>query len=174
MKKEYLEGGRICTAHGVAGALKIEHLCDSADVLTKQKTVYLLQKGEYVAYPVTESGKSGKFVTIKLDGINDRETAQGMRGTLLYLHRDNVPKAKGAMFIQDMLGLQVRHAETDEVLGVICDVPETAGRRYYTVKDAAGREVMIPDVPEFIKEINEDVCMKIMPIPGLFDEADEV
>ena len=35
-------------------------------------------------------------------------------------------------------------------------------------------EVMLPDVPEFIKEIDENQGMKLLPIPGFFDEADEV
>ena len=33
MKQTYLEGGKICTAHGVKGLVKVEHLCDSARVL---------------------------------------------------------------------------------------------------------------------------------------------
>ena len=50
---------------------------------------------------------------------------------------------------------------------------DVAGRRIYTVK-YQGREVLIPDVPEFIKEINEEKGMAVLPIPGLFDSADEV
>ena len=50
----------------------------------------------------------------------------------------------------------------------------TAGA--FAAKAAAdqGRDVLIPDVPEFIKEISEEGGMLVLPIPGLFDEADEV
>ena len=36
MKKEYLECGKVCSAHGVRGVLKIEVWCDSPKVLAKQ------------------------------------------------------------------------------------------------------------------------------------------
>ena len=40
MKNTYLEGGKICTAHGVKGLVKVEHLCDSAGVLAGSKRVF--------------------------------------------------------------------------------------------------------------------------------------
>ena len=48
MKKTYLEGGKICTSHGVSGLVKIEHLCDSPKVLCKVKRIYLpLRDGSF-------------------------------------------------------------------------------------------------------------------------------
>ena len=44
MKKCYLEGAKICTAHGVNGLVKVEHLCDSAKVLTGSKRVFIKNK----------------------------------------------------------------------------------------------------------------------------------
>jgi len=76
------------------------------------------------------------------------------------------------MFIADMIGLPVIHAESGERLGELSDISDVAGRRIYTVKTDGG-DVLLPDVPEFIKEISEE-GMKVLPIPGFFDEADEV
>ena len=115
----------------------------------------------------------GQFLLMGIDGLNSREEAIAYRGKLFYLNRDDIPLEEGAMFIADMIGLPVVHAESGDRLGEISDISDVAGRRIYTVKHQ-GREVLIPDVPEFIKEISEDVGMKVMPIPGLFDEADEV
>ena len=92
---------------------------------------------------------------------------------MIYLHRDDIPVAKGAMLIADMIGLAVYHAESGESLGEISDVSDVAGRRIYTV-NYQGREILLPDVPEFIKEISEERGMAVLPIPGLFDTADEV
>ena len=116
---------------------------------------------------------AGKFVLMGIEGINSREEAIAYRGKIIYLHRDDVPLSKGAMFIADMIGLAVYHAESGESLGEISDVSDVAGRRIYTVK-YQGRDVLIPDVPDFIKEIDEEKGMAVLPIPGLFDAADEV
>ena len=173
MKREYLEGGRICTSHGVRGALKVEHLCDSPKVLLKVKNIYFAERdGSFTPKAVKGASLMGNFVLLSLEGIDSREAVIAYRGRSFYLHRDDVPLPSGAMFIADMIGLSVIHAESGETLGTLSDVSEVAGRRIYTVKTLAG-EVLLPDVPEFIKEISEE-GMKVLPIPGFFDEADEV
>ena len=174
MKKIYLEGGKICTSHGVKGLMKIEHLCDSPRVLTAVKKVYLKERdGSFVERKVKSASVAGQFVLMGIDGIETREEAIAYRGKLIYLHRDDVPVSEGAMLIVDMIGLPVYHAESGESLGELSDVSDVAGRRIYSVK-YQGKEILIPDVPEFIKEINEERGMAVLPIPGLFDSADEV
>ena len=173
MKNEYLEGGRICTAHGIKGQLKVEHLCDSPKVLLKVKNVYFKDRsGGFCPAAVRAAAVMGQFVLLTLEGVESREDAIAYRGRSFYLHRDDVPLAKGAMFIADMIGLPVIHAESGEILGELMDISDVAGRRIYTVKSAGG-EVLLPDVPDFIKEISEE-GMRVLPIPGFFDEADEV
>ena len=174
MKKTYLEGGKICTSHGIKGLVKVEHLCDSPKVLTKVKKIYLKERdGSFTERAVKSASVAGQFLLMGIEGIDSREEAIAYRGRLIYLHRDDIPVSKGAMLIADMIGLPVYHAESGESLGELSDVSDIAGRRIYTVK-YQGREVLIPDVPEFIKEISEDGGMAVLPIPGLFDTADEV
>ena len=174
MKKEYLEGGKICTSHGVRGALKIEHLCDNAKVLTSQKRVFLrLKDGTFEERRVISASVAGKFVLMSLEGIDSREAAIAERGRMLYLHRSDIPVKRGAMLLSDMIGLPVVHAESGEQLGTLSDISDVAGRTIYTVKTDKGY-VLVPAVDEFIKEINEREGVKMLPIPGFFDAADEV
>ena len=173
-KKTYLEGGRICTSHGVRGLLKVEHLCDSPKVLCSVKKVYFKNReGSFVERRVESASVAGQFLLMGIEGITSREEAIAYRGKIFYLHRDDIPVPKGAMLIADMIGLSVYHAESGESLGEIADISDVAGRRIYTIK-YEGREVLLPDVPQFIKEINEERGMAVLPIPGLFDNADEV
>jgi len=174
MKKTYIECGRICTAHGVHGELKVEHWCDSPKVLTKQKVIYTKERdGSFTERAVRRASAAAQFVIMSVEGIETREDAQAMRGVTLYLHRDQIPVAKGAMLIADMIGLPVYHAESGEKLGEISDVDDTRAGRLYSIKTEGGT-VLLPGVPEFIKEISEEGGMKVTPIPGFFDEGDEV
>ena len=174
MKKTYLEGGKICTSHGVKGLVKVEHFCDSPKVLSSAKKIYLKERdGSFTERKVNSASVAGQFVLMAVEGINSREEAIAYRGKIIYLHRDDIPMTKGAMLIADMIGLAVYHAESGESLGEISDISDVAGRRIYTVK-YEGKEILLPDVPEFIKEINEERGMAVLPIPGLFDSADEV
>lgn len=173
MKQEYLEGGRICTAHGVAGALKLEHYCDEARVLAKQKRIFLKNRdGSFKEYAVKSASVSAQFVIMTLDGIASREEAIALRGVTLYLHRDDLHLKRGEMFVADMIGLPVIHAESGESLGEITDISDIAGRRMYSI-NYCGKLVLLPHVKDFIKEISEE-GMRVLPIPGFFDEADEV
>ena len=172
MKNEFLEGGKIQTAHGVKGLLKIEHFCDSPKVLAKQKRIYLKRRdGSYEEREVISASLMGEAVLMGISGINSREEASAIRGATVYLRREDVPISRGAMFISDMIGLCVYHAETGERLGEISDINEVAGRRIYTVRCESG-DRMVPDVKDFIKEISED-GMKLLPIPGLLSD-DEI
>lgn len=172
MKREFLEGGKIQTAHGVKGLLKVEHFCDSPKVLAGQKKIYLKKRdGSYDEREVAVASVMGETVLMGISGVATREEAVALRGVTVYLKRDDVPKAKGAMFLSEMIGLPVFHAESGERLGEIVDINEVSGRRLYTVK-VAGVERMIPDVKEFIKEISEN-GMRILPIPGLLSD-DEI
>ncbi len=173
MRVEYLEGGRICTSHGVRGEVKVEHFCDSASVLARQKRIFFKNRdGSYTERKIKSSSSSGQFVILALEGIESREAAIALRGVSIFLHRDDVPKAKGALFIAEMIGLPVIDAESGVVLGKVSDISDVAGRRIYTVKTEKD-DVLLPDVPEFIKEISEE-SMRVLPIPGFFDTADEV
>ncbi len=173
MKNEYLEGAKVATAHGVRGALKLVHLCDSPKVLASAKRIYIRDKDGFSERRVLSASVSGEFVLMSLEGVESREAAIAMRGNILYLHRSDIPLKKGAMFIADMIGLPVIHAETGVKLGTLSDVSDVTGRRIYTVSTDKG-EVLLPAVDEFIKEISEEKGMLVLPIPGFFDEAYEV
>lgn len=174
MKNEYLEAGEVVSAHGVRGGLKIKHYCDRATVLSKQKTVYIRTEEGYLPREVLSASAADSLVIMCIEGITTREAAIAKRGMKIYLHRDSIPLKKGDMFIADMIGLAVTDARSGACYGKLEDVSDVAGRRIYTVLTDKGERVLLPDVPEFIKEISPEGGMRITPISGFFDEADEV
>lgn len=174
MKREYVECGRICSAHGVRGEIKVEHWCDSAEVLAKQRAVYRKKAdGSLERLSVKHASAADRFVIMALEGVDTREAAQALRSVTLYLHRDTIPIPEGAMLVADMIGLPVYHAESGELLGEIAEVSDGRAGRLYRIKTEHG-DVLLPGVDEFVKEISEEGGMKVLPIPGLFDDDNEV
>lgn len=173
MKKEYLECGRVCNAHGVRGILKVEPWCDSPKVLASRKRVFLAEKdGSYREIKVLSSSVGGALVLLSLEGIQTREDAIAMKNTILYLHRDDIPLRKGEMLIADMIGLSVIDANSGRVYGEITSVTDAPRGKLYFIKTPSG-EVIYPSGDQFIKEIIPEVGMYITPIAGFFDE-DEI
>ena len=170
MKKEYLECGKVCSAHGVRGAVKVEHWCDSPSVLASQKRVFLAEKdGGYKEVKVIGASVNGKFVLMTLDGIDSREAAQAEKNRILYLHRSDIPIKRGAVLIADMIGLPVIDVDTGRVYGELSEVNDGVQAKLYTVRCEDG-DVILPAIPEFVKEIDAERGIFVRPIPGFFSE----
>ena len=169
MKKQFLECGRVAAPHGVRGLVKVESWCDSPRVLAGLKRIFIASgEGEYEEHKILSASVSGAVVLMAIDGYSDRDSAVGLKGRVLHAKREDIPLADGAMFIQDMIGLPVVDIDTGRTLGTLSDVGEGVRTRLYTVKTGE-REVLLPDVPEFIKEINPERGMLVHLIPGFFD-----
>ncbi|MBQ8689792.1 MAG: 16S rRNA processing protein RimM [Clostridia bacterium] len=170
MKNEYLECGKIRSPHGVRGILNVECWCDSPRVLTKQKRVFILGRdGTYKQMNIVSASAASDRVLLGLEGIDSREAAQGYKNTVLYLHRNDIPVPKGAMLIADMIGLPVLDFDTGAVYGRVSDVTDGVRYKLFTVVTEEGREVILPGVDEFIKEISEEGGVRVSLIPGFFD-----
>ena len=94
-------------------------------------------------------------------------SALSLRNAVLYIDRADVSLPKGAFFLADIYGLEVRDAGTGEVLGKIADVLTLPANNVYVVKGGA-RELMIPAVPQFIAETNvEEGFLRVNMMEGL-------
>lgn len=162
------------SAHGVRGLVKVESWCDTPKVLAAQKRIFLSAGDDrYEERKVISASVMGALVLMCIEGINSREEAYAYKNRTLYLHRDDVPVRAGAHLIADMIGLDVIDIETGKVYGTLSEVSDAPGGKIYTVKCNTG-DVLLPAVPEFIKEIDTERGIFIKTIPGFFDEADEV
>ena len=172
MKKEFFECGRIVAPHGVKGLIKIESWCDTPKVLAVQKHVFFAEKdGTYKEAKVLSGQVSGPLALMSLEGIEDRETAQALKGVVIYLKREDIPLKRGCYLLADIIGLPAIDFDTGKSLGVVVDITDAAKGRLYHIKTEEGREVLIPDVPVFIKKIDIDAGVMISPIPGFFEDV---
>ena len=171
MKNEFLECGKICSAHGVRGALKVEPWCDSPRVLAMQKRVYMLEGDSYRQISVVSASVSNRFVLMTLSGIDSREKAQSLKNVTLYLKREDIPLKKGEVLIADMIGLPVIDVDTGRVYGTVLEVNDGVQGKLYTIKTDTG-EVIFPGISEFVKEIDVERGVFIRPIPGFFTDSE--
>ena len=162
--------GVVAGVHGVRGALRIKAFtADPADLtsygaLTTEAGQTWRLKGASV------DGKG--VVTAKIDGVDDRNQAEALKGTKLYIERGALPEAdEDEFYIADLIGLPAE-SPTGAPLGIIKavynfgagDVVEVSGEQGeilvpFTLKavpvvDVKARRVVI-DPPE-LTEAEED------------------
>ena len=169
MKKTYLGCGKVCSAHGVRGVLKVEPWCDSPRVLADQKRIFLPDgEGKFKEARVLTASVSSGLVLLSIEGVDSRDAAIAMKGTVLYLHRDDIPVVEGEMLLADMIGLDVIDADTGVKYGVISDITEVPRGLLYTVKTERG-EVLYPSAEELCAGVDPERGLLVTPIPGFFD-----
>lgn len=169
MKSEYLECGQIMRAHGIAGAMVINHLCDSYEVFEALKRVYLKTKEGYVEYKVKKCTpyKTGTLIT--LDKITTPEEVTAIRLSYLYAKREDILKGENDYFIVDLIGLPVKDAITGEEYGVLVDVINQGAQDLYQIKRDGKADAYIPAISEFVSKITLDEAIYVTPIEGMLD-----
>lgn len=167
MKKRFLECGKIVATHGLRGEVKVLPWCDGPEALVPIKTFYL--DGGNTPKRAEQCRIQKNMVLLKLEGVDTPEAAQALRGRVLWLDREEDTLEEGQYYIQDLIGLTVKDADTGEVYGTLRDVTETGANDVYHVAFPDGRVQLIPAIPQVIAEIDIDGGkMLIRPLEGLF------
>lgn len=169
MKKQFLEVGRIVGTHGIRGELRVEPWCDSPDFLAQFKTLYYNSGDEKIK---VSCRPHKNIVLMKIKGVETIEEAEVLRGRILYIDRNSVKLSEGKNFVQDLLGCKVLNADDKDIeYGTIVDVFKTGANDVYTVKNASGKEYLIPVIDSVVVEKNvDDGIVLIRPMEGLFDD----
>lgn len=165
MLQQFLEVGKVTNTHGVMGEVRVQPWADSPEFLCQFKTLYVDQ----AHWPIkVERARVHKNMAIlKLEGVIDVPSALAMRNAVLYIDRADVKLPEGSFFLADIYGLEVRDAETGNILGKVEDVLTLPANNVYVVKGGE-RELMIPAVPQFIEETNiEEGYLRVKLMEGL-------
>ncbi|MEG0803645.1 MAG: ribosome maturation factor RimM [Pygmaiobacter sp.] len=172
MRKQYLEAGKFVTTHGVLGELKAYPYCDEPDFLCEFDHFYLGANGEQ-PLTVVSARVQKNTALLQLEGIDSIEAARGLLNRMFYINRDDAALPEGLHFVQDLIGLIVRDADTGEEYGTIADVSNNGASDIYEILRADGSTVLFPAVDEFLISTDLDGgTVLIRPIKGMFDDAD--
>ena len=170
MLNKFLEAGKIVGTHGVRGEMRVQPGCDDSFLL-KFKTLYLDKQGNE-KFNVVSIKNHGNVCLLKAKGVDDIAAAETFRNKIIYIDRADVKLEKGRYFITDIIGCSVINVETGEELGKITDVSQTGANDVWHIK-FNDNEYLIPNVPEFVKEVNIlEKTVKISVIKGMFDDED--
>ena len=166
MKKEYLEAGKIVTTHGVRGEVKIMPYTDTPELLCEFDRLFI---GKDKAEIYIDRARVAKNTVIaKIEGIETVEAAEKYRNKVLFMHRDDLELDEDTYFIQDLIDMEVKDADSGFVYGKITDVLQNGANDVYVIK--GDREYLVPAIPDVV--ISTDIDSNIMlirPLDGLFE-----
>ena len=132
MKKEYLEAGKIVTTHGIRGEVKIMPYTDTPELLCEFDRLFM---GKDKAEIYIDRARVAKNMVIaKIEGVDTVEAAEKYRNKVLFMHRDDLELDEDTYFIQDLIDMEVKDADSGFVYGKITDVLQNGANDVYVIK----------------------------------------
>jgi len=162
----YVAIGRVGAPWGVRGAVRVLPLTDRRRQLAAGRTVTVAGERRTIESARWQKG----MVYLRLSGIDDRESAEALRGRLVAVAESELqPLPEGHYYRFQLIGLAVISTDGEE-LGRLTDVLSTGANDVYVVRGDRG-EVLLPATDEVVREIDlEGGRMVIEVMPGLLPQ----
>lgn len=133
--------GEISGVFGVKGWVKVFSFTDSRANIVDYSP-WLLKKGEKKQIvKVMDGGLQGRSVVVKLDGIDNRDSAAELMGWQIFVTAEQLPKpGKDEYYWADLVGLTVETV-SGETLGTVDHLLETGANDVLIVKGERERAI---------------------------------
>ena len=154
MSGDLLLMGVIVGVHGIRGEVKIKTFSQSPEAIADYGA---LRNGSGTEKFKIKRHRVAKGVVVaKLIGVNDRNAAEALKGTELYLPRDRLPELSDAdeFYHADLVGLRAEQPD-GTLLGTVIALQNFGGGDMVEVEPEGGGETwFVPFTHEAVPEVN--------------------
>jgi len=154
MQSEYLQIGEIVKPQGIRGEVKLRAMTSDMDRYARLETVYLKEGQRFVPRKVLKGRSYDGFAFLKLEGVKDRNEAELMRGTKVFVDREHaIELDEDENFVCDLIGLKAVDTIGNEI-GVLRDVLTPNAVCDVYAFDTPRGEMMIPALRRVVREVD--------------------
>jgi len=146
--------GRVASAHGIRGWVKIQPFTERLDSLLDYQTWWIgHEHGPWREVKVGQCEVHNKTLAAQLPECPDRTAAEKLKGLLIAVPRSSLPpQAEDEYYWSDLIGLAVVN-EAGVQLGTVTNLLETGANQVLSVTGDSG-EILIPFVASAIKQVD--------------------
>jgi len=162
--------GRIGRPHGIRGDVTVEVRTDDPDARFAPGSVLLTDPVDRGPLTVARPGRSGQITLLHFDGVDDREAAEALRGTLLQVDADELPDLgdDDEYYDHQLIGLHAQHLSGTD-LGTVTDILHPPASPVLVVTRPDGTEELVPFVAAIVPEVDLDRGVAVIDPPdGMF------
>lgn len=198
---EKIKIGKIVNAVALRGEVKVYHYSDYKERFEELDEILVernaAKKHADEKYSIEGVRYQKNMVILKLKGVDDRNAAEALKDCDIFITEADLRELpEDTFYVRDLIGCKVinvrgirnadradsdrtggsseRNETEEEEIGIITDVLQNSAQDIYQIKTAAGKEVLIPAVAEFVKEINiGEKTVRVSLIPGFVEGAVE-
>jgi 16S rRNA processing protein RimM len=162
--KDSLELGRIGAPYGIKGWVHVQSFTNPPEKLLKYRSWSLKDS----AFEVVEGRLQGNGLVARLEGIEDRDKAALLQGSIITVARSLLPKLRKREFYQaDLIGLGVTNLE-GVALGEVSHFVETPGGDVMIVRKG-GQEHWVPATKEHLSKVDLAAGMVVVDWPAALE-----
>jgi len=164
--------GRVKGAHGVRGGVRITPFTERPEDVAAYGPVSDADGRREYELKIERMTKTD--VIARIDGIDDRDTAEALRGLRLFVLRSALPPAgDDEFYAEDLVGLRAETAD-GRALGRVLAVQEFGAGDVLEIGEKGGRTVFAPFTRDVVPVVDlADGRVVIDPPPGLLDDEGE-
>jgi 16S rRNA processing protein RimM len=116
-----VEIGSVLGAHGLRGEVRVRLFWSASELLFDRDCVLLRSDAGEEERDIEELRRTPKGLLLKLEGVDDRDQAEALRGTRLCVPREELPALEeGEYYLCDLVGSEV--VTPDGPLGRVVEV----------------------------------------------------
>ena len=149
--------GAVGAPFGVRGWFKVRSDTDPPEALLEYPVWSLALRNECREFEIQSSGRTSGQLTVKLRGVDDRDSAANLTGAAILVRRDLLPPMGEKEFYRaDLIGCEVE-TSTGRSLGTVQYFVETPAHALMVVvgPEGSGRaEVWVPAVADHIRRVD--------------------
>ncbi|NMC55694.1 MAG: 16S rRNA processing protein RimM [Eubacteriaceae bacterium] len=157
--------GKIFSAHGIKGYVKIFPLTDDTERFYDLKHVFIKEKENMHLLSIEDILLKDKFVLIKFNQISNRNDAEKFKDFFIYVDRAQAVKLdKDEYFIEDLIGL-FAYDENNINIGAVSDVIQTGSVDVLVIKGQ--KEFLIPALKKNVQPLIDQGMIKVNTAGGV-------
>jgi 16S rRNA processing protein RimM len=157
MAEERVCLGVMVGAHGVRGLVKVKSFTENPSDVAAYGPVSdeAGQRSWRLEVTGPAPGKSPDVLLVRIAGVTDRDAAQALHGTRLYVARDALPALaeEETYYHADLIGLQVEDGE-GRALGTVTAVENHGAGDLLEIAGPGGESLLLPFTRAVVPEVD--------------------
>jgi 16S rRNA processing protein RimM len=159
--------GEVVKSFGIRGEVKVRPFTESLELFRNAEILFL----DGVRFEVTSFRVHKGSPLLALQGVDDPDKAQALRGRLVQTEADRLPElGEDEYYWRDLIGMRVIDMQ-DRTLGTVSAIIRTGANDVLEVHGDFG-EILLPVIDAVVREVHrERNCIMVDPLEGLIPDA---